>query len=243
MADHLAHGVSDLRLRALPAYFDELLEVVDLPLARDEIVRLRAFAPRLSELCDELATCGVPETILHDDLHHANVFADGNCLRVLDWGDASISHPFASLVVTFRFLEERTRLAVDDAWFARLRDAHLEAVGPRPQARVRARAPRWRFGAVRCLLAASTRHRGGRTAPFDSDFAIVLRRALAQTADQAIRVVRVLVRQRGASATSARGWRLPERHVFRAGWCRTRGDTDTRPCRAVDLTRAHLSRR
>ena len=166
MADHLAHGVSDLRLRALPAYFDELLEVVDLPLARDEIVRLRDFAPRLSELCDELATCGVPETIQHDDLHHANVFADGNCLRVLDWGDASISHPFASLVVTFRFLEERTRLAVDDAWFARLRDAHLEAVGPRPQARVRARAPRWRFGAVRCLLAASTRHRGGRTAPF-----------------------------------------------------------------------------
>ena len=34
--------------------------------------------------------------------------------RVLDWGDASISHPFASLVVTFRFLEEVTGLPPGD---------------------------------------------------------------------------------------------------------------------------------
>jgi hypothetical protein len=44
----------------------------------------------------------------------ANVYAKGERLRVLDWGDTSISHPFASLVVTFRFLEERNRLPPDD---------------------------------------------------------------------------------------------------------------------------------
>ena len=53
----------------------------------------------------------------------ANVYAQGERLRLLDWGDASISHPFASLVVTFRFLEERNRLPRADPWFARLRDA------------------------------------------------------------------------------------------------------------------------
>jgi len=46
-----------------------------------------------------------------DDLHMANLYARAGRLRVLDRGDASISHPFASLVVTFRFLEEVTGLA------------------------------------------------------------------------------------------------------------------------------------
>jgi hypothetical protein len=32
-------------------------------------------------------------------------------LRLLDWADASISHPFASLVLAFRFLEEVTMLS------------------------------------------------------------------------------------------------------------------------------------
>jgi hypothetical protein len=50
-------------------------------------------------------------------------------LRLLDWGVASISHPFMSLVVTFRFLEETNKLAPNDSWFARLRDAYLEPWG------------------------------------------------------------------------------------------------------------------
>ena len=71
-----------------------------------------------------------PETIQHDDLHLANLYAQGERLRVLDWGDSSISHPFASLVVTFRFLEETNKLTPTDPWFARLREAYLEPWGP-----------------------------------------------------------------------------------------------------------------
>src|SRR5262249_10332456 len=127
-SDHLDHGVPDLRPATLPARYDELLRL-DLPLEREEARRLRAFTRRFAALCEELAAYGVPETIQHDDLHHANLYADGGCLRVLDWGDASISHPFASLVVTFRFLEERTKLTPGDPWFARLRDAYLEPWG------------------------------------------------------------------------------------------------------------------
>ena len=127
-ADHLAHGVPDLRLAALPARYEDLLRH-DLPLERDEVDRLRGFAGRFADLSGELATHGVPETLQHDDLHHANVYAHRERLRILDWGDASISHPFASLVVTFRFLEEVTRLPADGPWFERLRDAYLEAWG------------------------------------------------------------------------------------------------------------------
>ena len=59
----------------------------------------------------------------------ANVYVRDERLRVLDWGDSSISHPFASLVVTFRFLEEVTKLPPGDPWFERLRDAYLEPWG------------------------------------------------------------------------------------------------------------------
>jgi phosphotransferase family enzyme len=128
-ADHLAHGVPDLRVEALTARYDDLLRS-DLPLEAADRARLRAFEPRFAELCDELHAHGVPPTIQHDDLHMANVYADGGRLRVLDWGDASISHPFMSLVVTFRFLEEFNGLDPADAWFERLRDAYLEPWGP-----------------------------------------------------------------------------------------------------------------
>src|SRR5205823_481935 len=52
--EHLAHGVPDLRVATLPARYEELLQR-DLPLESHEIDRLRAFAPRFTELCGELA--------------------------------------------------------------------------------------------------------------------------------------------------------------------------------------------
>jgi Phosphotransferase enzyme family len=178
---HLDHGVPDLRLASLPARYDELLQL-DLPLERKEISELRHFASRFAELCDELAAHGVPETIQHDDLHHANLYADGNRLRVLDWGDASISQPFASLVVTFRFLGERSGLMPGDSWFARLRDAYLEPWGPGDLRDAFALAVRVgtlarAIAYVRQRAALVPDERLG----FDSDFAVVLRRAVAET--------------------------------------------------------------
>jgi hypothetical protein len=87
--DHLAQGVPDLRVATLPARYDDLLQR-ELPLEREEIDRLRAFAPRFAELCDELVTHGVSETVQHDDLHMANVYLQGEQLRILDWGDSMI---------------------------------------------------------------------------------------------------------------------------------------------------------
>jgi hypothetical protein len=126
--DHIAHGVPDLRLGTLPTRYHELLQR-ELPLDDDEVLVLRGFESQFAELCRELAAHDIAETIQHDDLHHSNLYANGDNLRVLDWGDSSISHPFASLVVTFRFLEKTTGLTRADPWFARLRDAYLEPWG------------------------------------------------------------------------------------------------------------------
>jgi Phosphotransferase enzyme family len=127
--DHLADGVPDLRLAALPGRYEDFLRGV-LPLDADEVGRLRDFQPRYSALCAELAAQELPETIQHDDLHLANLYSRDGELRVLDWGDSSVAHPFFSLVVTFRFLEEINHLDPSDPWFARLRDAYLEPWGP-----------------------------------------------------------------------------------------------------------------
>jgi hypothetical protein len=126
--EHIAHGVPSLPLSKLPTRYAQLLDR-ELPLQADELARLRAFSPRFEQLCSELAAGGLPPTVQHDDLHMGSVYQLHTRYRLLDWGDSSISHPFFSLVVTFRFLEERTGLQPHDRWFARLRDAYLEPWG------------------------------------------------------------------------------------------------------------------
>jgi hypothetical protein len=123
-----AQDLPDRRLELWPALYEEL-SASPLPLEPDEVTQLRGHAPRFGELCRELAGHGLPEAIQHDDLHHRNVFVDRDCLRIIDWGDACRSHPFVSLVVTFRFLEERAGLLPGDPWFERIRDAYLEPWG------------------------------------------------------------------------------------------------------------------
>jgi hypothetical protein len=121
-------ALPDRTLPRWPALYEDLA-ASELPLERAELAHLRRFAPRFDELCEELAGHGLPAAVQHDDLHHKNAFVDGERLRIIDWGDASLSHPFVSLVVTFRFLEERNGLPAGDPWFATLRDAYLEPWG------------------------------------------------------------------------------------------------------------------
>jgi hypothetical protein len=178
--DHLAHDVLDLRVAALPSWYEVLLSR-DLPLEAGEVVALRAFAPRFAELCAEVAAESPGDTVQHDDLHLRAIFALGDELRILDWGDASIGHPFASLVVTFRFLELHNGLVPGDPWFDRLRDAYLEPWGAGLQGAFERAMRVGRFAHVIAWL----RHRDPLTleqkGDFDREYAVVLRRALTQT--------------------------------------------------------------
>ena len=175
-------SVPDRTLPRWPELYDDLA-ASELPLERPEVERLRRLAPRFAELCEELAAHGLPAAVQHDDLHHKNGFVDGDCLRIIDWGDASLSHPFVSPVVTFRFLEERNGLDPDDPWFATLRDAYLEPWGTglvdafELAQRLGRFAHAFGWISLRRLLPAETR------AEYDSPFRIVLLRALAAFPD------------------------------------------------------------
>jgi hypothetical protein len=181
--EHLGRGVPDLRMAALPAGYRRLL-ASELPVAKDDINRLRDYAPRFAELCGVLAEMGIRESVQHDDLHLSNLFSDSGRFRVVDWGDSSIAHPFFSLVVTFRFLEEFNHLAPDDPWFNRLRDAYLEPWGSGLEEAFEIAMRIGRFAYV----IAWTRQRAAlppdARPDFDREFAIILRRAVAQTRER-----------------------------------------------------------
>lgn len=177
--EHLGRGVPDLRVTTLPARYEELVRRELAFLDDHEAARLRRFAPRFAELCAELEALGRTATIQHDDLHHGNVYDQRGRLRVLDWGDSSIGHPFMSLVVTFRFLEEVNRLPPDDPWFARLRDAYLEPWGPGLVVEFERALRIGRFAHAIAWLRQRDRVPAWERSTYDRWFGVVLRRALA----------------------------------------------------------------
>ena len=120
VAELLAIGVPDLRLATLPAKFEELVRTVDVE------PRFREAVPQVADLCDRLGGFGIGETIQHDDLHDGQVFVRDGSHRVMDWGDACVSHPFFTLSVT---LEGVLSWGLDDEEdsvdVAPFRDAYL----------------------------------------------------------------------------------------------------------------------
>jgi hypothetical protein len=133
----LARGVPDIRPERLPDLVDDLLaddgaQLVGRPGGLDPDVRRRLTAGRddVARACRGLAGGGIPATLQHDDLHDANVFVADGRFRFFDWGDASVSHPFLSLLVALRMAAGALDLRPGDPALGRLRDAYLEPWTP-----------------------------------------------------------------------------------------------------------------
>lgn len=69
---------------------------------------------------------GLPDTLVHHDLHDANLFVEGATVRVADWGECGIGHPWAVLTVALRAACHRWQTSRDDPRVARLRDTYLD---------------------------------------------------------------------------------------------------------------------
>jgi hypothetical protein len=131
-------GVPDLRPERLPDLVTDLLrddEFLPAELLDDsDVDGVRTLSRRLAD-------GGIPATLQHDDLHDANVFADGDRHRFFDWGDASVAHPFVSLLVPLGVAAEALGVPNGDPALLRLRDAYLEAwraYGSPPELRAQA---------------------------------------------------------------------------------------------------------
>ena len=116
----LEFGCVDRRLAVLEAELDRLLgpnPATD-RLEPAERAQLPRRAEQLRAAITELAAIGVPETLLHGDLHPRNVAVRDGRVLAFDWTDAALSHPFLDLVT---FVDERSPISADP----RVTDAYL----------------------------------------------------------------------------------------------------------------------
>ena len=129
----LAAGAPARGLRALAARV-ETMESVFRALVRLEPDAWARWPDLVAELCVQILSLDaspLPETLVHGDLHPGNVQVDGEEVRIFDWSDGAISHPFVDLAEFLRHLPtpaERRR-AVDgylEPWSAGYERAALE---------------------------------------------------------------------------------------------------------------------
>ena len=127
-ADHVDRlGAPDLLLVRSADRSSDLVER-ELAVEEDAQTRLAGHLPDVERLCADLATSGVPESIQHDGLHMSNLYLAGSRLRVLDWGQFSLTP--VRLARGDVPLPPGTQSTVRRRpWFARLRDAYLEPWG------------------------------------------------------------------------------------------------------------------
>jgi hypothetical protein len=89
-----------------------------------QLERLRALAPELELLVEALAGRS-PDDHPRGAPRGQRLRPSGRA-RLLDWGEASVSHPFAGLVNTLRDIADRRRLKPNGREILRLRSVYLE---------------------------------------------------------------------------------------------------------------------
>jgi aminoglycoside phosphotransferase (APT) family kinase protein len=88
--------------------------------------RLRALVDGLDDRLARVAACGLPDTLVHGDLHPGNVRGapDGQGpLVVIDWGDCTIGHPAFDILRLAGDVDAGPAAALVNAWAARWRAA------------------------------------------------------------------------------------------------------------------------
>ncbi len=120
----LAHGCIDRRLPNLVA---EIAPLLNDPLMMAMIEpaqqqRLLAAAPRLAELCQQMAAYKVPATLVHGDLHMSNIARRtdqaGEHFVFFDWSDACVAHPFLDMIAILHEKEPTLQSRLRDAYLA-----------------------------------------------------------------------------------------------------------------------------
>lgn len=125
-------GISNRRVERLSALLPTLLSAGVLGAAQPAgaIEELRAFVlaqlPHLRRVCAQLADSPYAVALDHGDLHWGNLLLGEGGWRLLDWGDASLTHPFCSVVITFEMVRDSLPPEEGRKWSVNLRDAYLE---------------------------------------------------------------------------------------------------------------------
>jgi hypothetical protein len=138
-------GARDRRLERLPGLFETMLAEAEIlrigaadGLTQPQYQQLRATLPRYMEMCRQLESCSIPQTLFHDDFHDGNIFVSGTPGQYRfvfsDWDESCVGHPFVSMMLCLRSVGSRAGFQ-DEATEApermppelnRLRDIYLQ---------------------------------------------------------------------------------------------------------------------
>jgi hypothetical protein len=93
-----------------------------------------AAEPRLVDACTALIDVGLPDTLIHGDLHPSNIVITPRGYLVVDWSDAAVGNPFVDLATFLvrtkdRDLRQRLLEAYLDGWDGACDRARLAIAG------------------------------------------------------------------------------------------------------------------
>ncbi|MEW2591105.1 aminoglycoside phosphotransferase family protein [Micromonospora aurantiaca] len=110
----VAAGVPDLRGAGLAGWIRERLAGHDVSAAAG---LLGGLDRRLRQVGD----CGLPDTLVHGDLHPGNVRGDDGRRTVIDWADSFVGHPAFDILRLTEDVDADAAARLVDAWARRWR--------------------------------------------------------------------------------------------------------------------------
>jgi hypothetical protein len=110
VAELIASGLPDWRAPALGAAIAKVVARVSDEIPAQDRATLAAFVRGLPRRFDDVAACGIRDTLVHGDFHPGNFCGDERALTLLDWGDSGVGHP---LLDQPAFLDRVPNAAID----------------------------------------------------------------------------------------------------------------------------------
>ena len=86
-------GLPDWRGPALIPLIADVVSRTASQMAREDLRALDELVERLPQRFAEIASCGLPDTLVHGDFHAGNFRGRSRSLTLLDWGDSGVGHP------------------------------------------------------------------------------------------------------------------------------------------------------
>jgi hypothetical protein len=120
--DLLRLGLPDWRGPSLTRLIEDVFHRNADSLTTGEREALDRFVEGLGERFAALASCGVPDTLVHGDFHTGNVRGVGLDVTILDWGDCGVGHPFLDQAVFLNRAPEEQLDRITAHWSQRWRE-------------------------------------------------------------------------------------------------------------------------
>lgn len=128
----LAIGVPDWRLDKFPGLYNELIRnteyLDDNNVTIEQQRQLHQYKDRVKNLCAELATFRIAETLNHSDFHDNNILYDNTnkTTAIIDLGETAINHPLFSLHACIEAVKNRYHLTEDSAEYKLLQQCAFD---------------------------------------------------------------------------------------------------------------------